>query len=78
MGKRDVVWNGILLSHKKDIAICDNMDGPRRYYTKPDKDKYKCGILKKKTKEQTKQNRNRPTGTENKLVVTRGGEWLAK
>ena len=50
MGKRDVVWNGILLSHKKDIAICDNMDGPRRYYTKPDKDKYKCGILKKKNK----------------------------
>ena len=34
--------------------------------------------LKKKKNEQTKQNRNRPTGTENKLVVTRGGEWLAK
>ena len=33
---------------------------------------------KKKKNEQTKQNRNRPTGTENKLVVTRGGEWLAK
>ena len=48
MGKRDVVWNGILLSHKKDIAICDNMNGPRSYYTKPDKDKYKHEIQKKK------------------------------
>ena len=27
--ERDVACNGILLSHKKDIAICDNMDGPR-------------------------------------------------
>ena len=31
---------------------------------------------KKKANEQTKQNRNRLT--ENKLVVTKGGEWLGK
>ena len=36
--KKDVVYmyNGLLLSHKKEwnIAICSNMDGPRDYHTK--------------------------------------------
>ena len=29
------IYNGILLSHKKEwnIAICSNIDGPREYYT---------------------------------------------
>ena len=38
MDKEDVVYicNGILLSHKKEwnIAICNNMDGPKEYHTK--------------------------------------------
>ena len=37
MDKEDVVhiYNGILLSHKKEWnAICSNMDGPRDYHTK--------------------------------------------
>ena len=54
--KEDVVYkyNGILLSHKKERnnAICNNIDGPRDYYTKQsqkEKDKYHmtsrvCGI----------------------------------
>ena len=40
MDKEDVVhiYNGILLSHKKEQnnAICSNMDGPRNYHTKSD------------------------------------------
>ena len=56
MDKEDVVhiYNGILLSHKKEWnnAICSNMDGPRDYHTKwsqKEKDKYHmisliCGI----------------------------------
>ena len=47
MDKEDVVqmYNGILLSHKKERnnAICSNMDGPRDYHiewSKSDKDKY--------------------------------------
>ena len=29
------IYNGILLSHKKENnAICSNMDGPRDYHTK--------------------------------------------
>ena len=35
--KEDVVhiYNGLLLSHRKewDLAICNNIDGPRGYYT---------------------------------------------
>ena len=39
MDKEDIVhlYNGVLLSLKKkkdwNFAICDNMDGPTRYYT---------------------------------------------
>ena len=34
------VYNGILLSHKKEWnnAICSNMDGPRDYHTKSDRE----------------------------------------
>ena len=52
--KEDVhIYNGILLSHKKEnVAICSNMNGPRAYHTKQSKserDKYHrilltCGI----------------------------------
>ena len=28
------MYNGILLGHKKNNAICSNMDGPRDYHTK--------------------------------------------
>ena len=38
MDKEDGVpiYNGILLSYEKErnLAICDNMDGPRKYYAK--------------------------------------------
>ena len=37
MDKEDVVciYNGILLSHKKnEITICSNMEGPKDYHTK--------------------------------------------
>ena len=41
MDKEDVVYiyNGILLSHKKEIknAICHYMEGPRDYHTKRNK-----------------------------------------
>ena len=45
--KEDIVYvyNGILLSHKKEwnSAICSNMDGPRDYHIKWSKsDKDKC------------------------------------
>ena len=37
-GKEDVMYihNGILLSHKKEwnLAVCDQLDGPRGYYAK--------------------------------------------
>ena len=44
MDKVVYVYNGMLFSHKKEwnLAICDNMDGPREYYAqwnKSDKDK---------------------------------------
>ena len=36
MDKEDVVhiYNGILLSHKRNNAICSNMDATRDYHTK--------------------------------------------
>ena len=39
MDKEDVVYYGILLSHRKERnnAICSNMDGPRYYHTKQSK-----------------------------------------
>ena len=45
MDKDNVVhiYNGVLLSHLKNTAICSNMNRPREYHTKwskPEKDKY--------------------------------------
>ena len=47
MDKEDIVhiYNGILLSHKKELnnALCCNMDRPRDYHamwSKSEKDKY--------------------------------------
>ena len=44
------IYNGILLSHKKELnnAICSSMDGPKDYKTKwskPDKDKYMISFI---------------------------------
>ena len=56
--------------------MCDNMNGPGRYYTKwnkSEKDRFHLYVeSKNKTNEQTGQNRNRPTDTENEQVVVRG------
>ena len=73
MDKEDVVsvYNGILLSHKKEWnnALCSNMDGPRDY--KSDRERqisYDITYLwnLKYT------NRNRLTDIENKFMVTKG------
>ena len=64
MDKEDVIYNGILLSHKKEwnLAIYDNMNEPRWYYAKLNKsdrerqilyDFTYMWILKNKTNEQT-------------------------
>ena len=35
--KRIYLYNGILFSHEKwDLAICNNIDGPKGYYAKSD------------------------------------------
>lgn len=74
--KKDVVHahNGILLSQKKEgsLAICNNMDGPRGYYTKWNKSdgkrliplRYHLYVEYKKTRQRYKQNRNRLINTE--------------
>ena len=83
--KEDVthIYNGILLSHKKkqNWVICSYMDGPRDYHTKWNKSGREKQIsynitykwnLKKWYKWTYLQNRNRLTGIENKLMVTKG------
>ena len=74
-------YNGILLSHKKwNNAIC-SMDAPRDNHTKwnkPDREKqisYDITCmwnLKKWCRWTYIQNRNRPTNTEKKFMVTKG------
>ena len=75
--------SGILLSHKNEgnNAICSNMDGPRDYHTKWNKQDRERQIsynitymwnLKKRQKWIYSQNRNRLTDIENKLMVTKG------
>ena len=77
------VYNGILLSHKKEWnnAICSNMDGPRDCQTEGSKSDRERQIsydtaymwnLKQGYKWIYLQNRNRVTHVENKLIVTRG------
>ena len=81
MDKEDgvVIYNGILDDHEKEWnnVICSNMDEPRDYHSKwskPEKDKYHLILLiygiKKWYKWTNLQNINRPTGIENKLMVT--------
>ena len=49
MDKEDVIYiyDGTLLSHKKErnLAICDNMNGPRGYYAKWNKSDWERQIL---------------------------------
>ena len=77
------MYNGILLSHIKewDNDICSNMDTTRDHHTKWNKSdregQISYGItymwnLKKWCKWTYLQNRNRLTGVENKLMVTKG------
>ena len=81
--KEDVVYlcSGTLLNHKKewDLAICNNMDGPRGYYAKWNKsDREKTNTtwfhLYVEFKQQNKHNKTETVAdTKNKLVVARGG-----
>ena len=76
------IYNGILLSHKKEWnnAICRNMDATRDYHTKwskPDRERQIYDItymwnLRKGYKWTYLQNRNRLTDIENKFMVTKG------
>ena len=88
MDKEDVVpvYNGILLSHKKEWnnTICSDMDGPRDCHTEWSKSERERQIsyditymwnLKKGYKWTYLQNRNRLTDSENKLKVTKGERW---
>ena len=88
MDKEDMVhiYNGILLSHKKEWnnAICNNMDGPRDYHTKGSKSERERQIPYDITYMwNLKYNTNEPiyktetdTDTENRLVVAKGdGGW---
>ena len=84
MDKEDVVhiYNGILLSHKKEWnnAICSDVDGPRglSHKVKSVRKKktntiwYHMWNLKKWYEWPYLQSRNRLTGLENKLMVTKG------
>ena len=91
MDKEDVVhiYNGILLSHKKEWnnAICSNMDGPRDYHPKWSKSERERQIsydiaymwnLKKWYKRTHLQNRNRLTVIENKFMVTKGDSGVVR
>ena len=87
MDKGDVVhiYNGILLSHKKERnnAICSDMDGPRDCHTEWNKSdrgrQVSYDITYVKSKKRYRwiylQNRNRLTDTENKFMVTKGERW---
>ena len=80
------LYNGILLNHKTEWnnTICSNMDETRDYHTrwsKPDRERqisyditYMWNLKKwwKWYKWTYIQDRNRPTDTENKLMVTNG------
>ena len=83
MDKKDVIYiHSEILAIKKEgnIAICNNMNGHRDYHTKwikSDRERQMlCDItykwnLKKWYKWTYLQNRNRLTGIENKLMVTK-------
>ena len=86
MDKEEVVhiYNGILLSHKKEwnSAICSDMDGPRDCHTewsKSEREKqisYNIAYMWNQEKWYRLtylQSRNRVTDVENKLMDTKGG-----
>ena len=82
------MWYIYAMEYYSDIkkewnnAICSNMDGPRDYHTKrskSDRERQLYDItytwnLKRWYKWTYLQNRNRLTGIENKLIVTKGEE----
>ena len=86
MDKEDVVhiYNGILLSHKKELncVICKDMDGPRDCHTEWSKSEREKQILyinaymwnlEKCYRWSYLQSRNRDTDVENKCMDTKGG-----
>ena len=75
------IHSGVLLSHKKcSNDICNNMDGPRDYYTKWSQRKTNIiwyhiyGILKNNTNELIYKTETF-IDIEKKLVVTKGDRW---
>ena len=88
MDKEDVVhiYNGILLSHKKERnwVICGDVDGPRVCHTEWSKSEREKQILyinaymwnlEKWCRWTGLQGRNRDTDVENKWMDTKGGKW---
>ena len=88
MDKEEVVnvYNGILLSHKKEgnWVICRDVDGPRDCHTEWSKSEREKQIsysnaymwnLEEWYRWTTVQGRNRDTDVENKRVDTKGGMW---
>ena len=81
--KRGVhIYNEILFSHKKEgnLAICDNVDGPRGHYAKWNKSDTERQILYDLTYSWTleakmKTQKFKLIDTENRLGVARGGVW---
>ena len=80
------IYNGILLSHKKEqnCAICRDMDGPRDCHTEWSKSEREKKIsyinaymwnLEKWYRGTSLQGRNWDTGVENKRMDTKGGKW---
>ena len=65
-------------------AICSNIDGPRNYFIKTEKDKHisydiihMWNLINKKEKTYL-HNRNRLTDIKNKIMITKGEMWLGK
>ena len=82
------IHNWILFSHTLEWnnAICINMDGPRDYHTKSDREKaniicYHLHVESKKKKRYKGtylQNWNRLTDFENKLMVKKEKIWVER
>ena len=63
-----------LATEEWNSAICSNVDGPRVYHTKSDKDKYHdIAHMRNLWKWYTLWDRNKFTNTENKLIITKEG-----
>ena len=61
------------IEKKEIMPFCSNMDGPRDYHTKPERQItcYHWYVESKELMQMNLYNRNRPTHIENKLTVTR-------